>query len=91
GGTLLIADFAPPQGHFLLRAVHRIFYKVSNVIYWSVGLCPLHPIYIYADYYPKLGLRLESTRRFRLFLKGPWVFQTTTAVKDALDVPATTK
>ncbi len=51
GGTLLIADFAPPQGRFLLRAVHRIFYKVSNVIYWSVGLCPLHPIYIYADYY----------------------------------------
>jgi ubiquinone/menaquinone biosynthesis C-methylase UbiE len=91
GGTLLIADFARPQGHFLLRAVHRIFYKVSNVIYWSVGLCPLHPIYIYSDYYSKLGLRLESTRRFRLFLKGPWVFQTTTAVKDAFNVPSTTK
>ena len=90
GGTLLIADFAPPQGHFLLRAVHRIFYKVSNVIYWSVGLCPLHPIYIYADYYPKLGLRLRA-RAASACLKGPWVFQTTTAVKDALDVPATTK
>jgi demethylphylloquinol methyltransferase len=85
GGKLLIADFAPPQGNLLQRGAHRIFYKASNVIYWSVGLCPLHPIYIYSDYYSKLGLRIESTRRFRLFLKGPWVFQTTTTVKDAAD------
>ena len=89
GGTLLIADFASPHGNFLQRAVHRIFYKASNVIYWSVGLCPLHPVYNYSDYYSKLGLRLESTRQFRLFSKGPWVFQTTTAVKDAFEAPST--
>jgi hypothetical protein len=46
-----------------------------------MGLCPMHPIYVYADYYPELGLTLERTHRFRLFRKGPWIFQTITAVK----------
>lgn len=82
GGKLLIADFAPPRGNILLRALHRIFYRASNVIYWAMGLCPLHPIYVYADYFQGLGLKLNSTRRFRLFLRGPWVFQTTAAVRD---------
>jgi demethylphylloquinol methyltransferase len=82
GGKLLIADFAPVRGNVLLRASHRVFYRASNIIYWAMGLCPLHPIYVYSDYYPALGLKLESQRQFRLFLKGPWVFQTTTAVKD---------
>jgi demethylphylloquinol methyltransferase len=82
GGKLLIADFAPPQGSLLLRGLHRVFYRASNVIYWTVGLCPLHSIYVYADYYSRLGLELHSTRRFRLFRKGPWVFQTSTAIKN---------
>jgi demethylphylloquinol methyltransferase len=81
GGKLLIADFAPARGNILLRAAHRIVYRVSNRIYWVMGLCPMHPIYVYADYYPELGLTVERTRRFRLFRKGPWLFHTTTAVK----------
>jgi hypothetical protein len=50
-----------------------------------MGLCAFHPIYIYTDYYPKLGLTVQSTRHFRLFIlgPGPWIFQTTRAVKDA--------
>jgi demethylmenaquinone methyltransferase/2-methoxy-6-polyprenyl-1,4-benzoquinol methylase len=81
GGKLLIADFAPARGNILLRAAHRIVYRVSNRIYWAMGLCPMHPIYVYADYYPELGLTVETTHRFRLFRKGPWLFHTTTAVK----------
>jgi demethylphylloquinol methyltransferase len=81
GGKLLIADFAPPCGRITLRALHKGFYRSSNVIYWAMGLCPLHPIYVYSDYFPRLGLDLQTTHRFRLFLKGPWVFQTTTAIK----------
>lgn len=81
-GRLLVADFAPTRGNILLRASHKIFYRASNLIYWAQGLCPLHPIYVYADYYSQLGVRLQRTRRFRLFGKGPWVFQTTTAIKD---------
>jgi demethylmenaquinone methyltransferase/2-methoxy-6-polyprenyl-1,4-benzoquinol methylase len=81
GGKLLIADFAPPRGRITQRALHQGFYRASNMIYWAKGLCPLHPIYVYSDYYPQVGLDLQTTRRFRLFLKGPWVFQTTTAIK----------
>jgi demethylphylloquinol methyltransferase len=83
GGKLVIADFAPAhQGNAFLRAAHRIYYRAANVAYWTVGLCALHPIYIYADYYPQLGLTLKRTERFRVFARGPWFFQTTTAVKD---------
>ena len=81
GGKLLIADFARPRGSLLLRILHRAFHDTSNIIYWSMGLCPLHPIYIYSDYFPRLGLTLKNARQFRLFWKGPWVFEATTAVK----------
>lgn len=82
GGKLLIADFAPAQGNPFLYAAHRIYYRVANVAYWMMGLCALHSIYIYADEYPRLGLTLKKTDRFRVFGRGPWFFQTTTAVKD---------
>lgn len=81
GGRLMIADFAPVDGRRLQRVLHRLYYKGSNITFWAMGLCPLHPIYDYTEYYLRHGLTLESKRRFRIFFKGPWVFQTTTAVK----------
>jgi demethylphylloquinol methyltransferase len=82
GGKLVIADFAPAQGNPFLYAAHRIYYRAANIAYWMLGLCALHSIYTYADYYPRLGLTLKKTDRFRVFGRGPWFFQTTTAVKD---------
>jgi len=82
GGKLLIADFAPVQGNVVLRVLHRAYYGTGNFIYWMKGLCALHRIYIYADSYPRLGLTLQKTLRFRVFRRGPWMFQTTVAIKD---------
>jgi ubiquinone/menaquinone biosynthesis C-methylase UbiE len=85
GGDFMLADFAPPRGNIVLRARHRLYYAVANVSHWLLGLCALHPIYTYADYFPQLGLRLENTRYFRLSIlgPGPWVFLSMRAVKEA--------
>ncbi len=81
GGKLMIADFAPVRGGVVPRVLHRVYYKAGNLLYWMKGLCALHPIYAYADYYPQLGLQLHRTRHFRIFRRGPWIFQTTVALK----------
>jgi demethylmenaquinone methyltransferase/2-methoxy-6-polyprenyl-1,4-benzoquinol methylase len=83
GGKLLIADCSPARGSVVLRAMHRAYYGAGNLLYWMKGLCALHPIYVYADYYPQLGLRLRKTRHFRIFRRGPWIFQTTVALKES--------
>ncbi len=84
GGDFVLADFAPPRGNIVLRARHRLYYRVANVSHWLVGLCALHPIYTYADYYPQVGLKLQNTRYFRLSIlgPGPWVFLSMRAVKE---------
>ena len=82
-GKLLIADFAPAQGNILQRAQHHLYYVTTLVPHWLTGLCALHPIYVYSDSYPRLGLKLERTQRFRLPFPGfsPWIFQSTVARK----------
>ncbi len=84
GGDFVVADFGAARGNILLRARHRLYYAFVIVSHWIIGLAPLHPIYIYSDYYPKLGLTIQGVRSFRLFIlgPGPWVFQSTRAVKD---------
>jgi demethylmenaquinone methyltransferase/2-methoxy-6-polyprenyl-1,4-benzoquinol methylase len=85
GGDFVVADFGAPRGNVFLRARHRLYYYLVIISHRLMGLCAFHPIYIYTDYYPKLGLTVQSTRHFRLFIlgPGPWIFQTTRAVKDA--------
>jgi demethylphylloquinol methyltransferase len=84
GGDLVVADFAPPRGNIVLRLRHRLYYTVANVAHWTLGLCALHKIYTYADHYPALGLKLQSTRYFRLTIlgPGPWVFLSMRATKE---------
>jgi demethylmenaquinone methyltransferase/2-methoxy-6-polyprenyl-1,4-benzoquinol methylase len=82
-GDFVVADFGIPRGNILLRARHRLYYYVVIISHWLMGLCAFHPIYVYTDYYPNLGLTVESRRQFRLFIlgPGPWIFETTRAVK----------
>jgi demethylphylloquinol methyltransferase len=84
GGDFVLADFAPPRGNIVLRIRHRLYYAVANSSHWMLGLCALHGIYTYADYYPQLGLKLVDTRYFRLSIlgPGPWVFLSMRAVKE---------
>jgi demethylphylloquinol methyltransferase len=83
GGDFVVADFGAPRGNIFLRARHRLYYYLVIISHRLMGLCAFHPIYIYTDYYPKLGLTVQNTRHFRLFIlgPGPWIFQTTRAVK----------
>lgn len=84
GGDFVVADFAPPRGNIVLRSRHRLYYTVANVAHWTLGLCALHKIYNYAEYYPGLGLKLQSTRYFRLSIlgPGPWIFLSMRATKE---------
>jgi ubiquinone/menaquinone biosynthesis C-methylase UbiE len=85
GGDFLVVDFAPARGSRVLRIRHRLYYGVANVFHWMLKLCALHSIYNYPDYYPPLGLKLQSTRYFRLSIlgPGPWIFMSLRATKEA--------
>jgi demethylphylloquinol methyltransferase len=84
GGDFVIADFAAPRGNIVLRFRHWLYYTVANVSHWMLGLCALHRIYTYSDYFPALGLKLQSTRYFRLSLlgPGPWIFLSLRATRE---------
>jgi demethylphylloquinol methyltransferase len=85
GGDFVVADFGAPRGNIFLRARHRLYYYTVIISHQLMGLCAFHPIYIYSDYYPKLGLTVQSRRQFRLYIlgPGPWIFESTRAVKCA--------
>jgi ubiquinone/menaquinone biosynthesis C-methylase UbiE len=84
GGDFVVADFAPPRGNILLRTRHRLYYYVVIISHRLMGLCAFHPIYVYSDYYPKLGLTVQNTRHFRLNIlgPGPWIFLSMRATKE---------
>lgn len=81
GGYLLVADFAVPRGNPLFRALHVLYYRIANVLYWAISRNGLHPIYDYGTILPRHGLTLESIARHRLFPGGPSYFQTAVARK----------
>jgi ubiquinone/menaquinone biosynthesis C-methylase UbiE len=84
GGDFVVADFASPRGNVVLRVRHWLYYTVANVSHWMLGLCALHRIYDYTECYPALGLKLRSTRYFRLSIlgPGPWIFLSMRATKE---------
>ena len=77
GGALLIADFAPRTG------------SLAQWAYWNFALYSfkllannaLHEIYDYSRYLAPLGLRLDETRDFKLFGRGPAWYRTLKASK----------
>lgn len=81
GGKLLIADLAVPQGCLLARWFHRAYTRAANVIFWALGLVPLHPIYDYRRYFAAAGLRCAGERSFRLYGVGPVAYESLTAVR----------
>lgn len=81
GGKLLIADLALPQGNVLARWLHRAYSRLANVIFWTAGLVPLHPIYDYRRDLPASGLHLVGGETFHLFGMGPVAFETLTAIR----------
>lgn len=80
GGMLLIADLAIPQGCLLARCLQRAYSRAANVIFWTLGLAPLHPIYDYRRHFATAGLRCQRERSFRLFGVGPVAYESLTAV-----------
>ncbi len=84
GGDFVVADFASPRGNIMLRVRHWLYYTIANVSHWMLGLCGLHRIYDYTEYYAALGLKLQNARYFRLSIlgPGPWIFLSMRATKE---------
>lgn len=68
GGTLLLTDFALPQGGPVARAITEIYYRPVNWIAWAFGFCALHPILDYARLIEPMGYRIHSERRLPVLL-----------------------
>ena len=68
GGTLLLTDFALPEGGPVARAITEIYYRPVNWIAWALGLCALHPILDYARLVEPMGFRIDTERRFPVLL-----------------------
>ncbi len=83
GAKLLVADFAVPRGNPLLRALHVLYYRVANVMYWAISNNGLHPIYDYAAILPEHSLQVRAVAHHALFPGGPSYFQTVIASKPA--------
>lgn len=81
GGRLLIADVAVPSGSRFQQVTHRTYNGIGIVLYWAMGLVPLHPIYDYRRYFDESKLRCDSIQDFRVLPFGPVSFQAIEAVR----------
>ncbi len=81
GGRLMIADFALPQGNWLQKGLHTLYYRIANTFYWSLSGNDLHPIYDYPKYFTKVGLLPTATKHFPLLRRGPAWYWSVTATK----------
>jgi 2-polyprenyl-3-methyl-5-hydroxy-6-metoxy-1,4-benzoquinol methylase len=68
GGTLLLTDFALPQGGSVARVITELYYRPVNWIAWALGFCALHPILDYARLIEPMGYQIRSERRFPVLL-----------------------
>jgi demethylmenaquinone methyltransferase/2-methoxy-6-polyprenyl-1,4-benzoquinol methylase len=68
GGTLLLTDFALPQGGPVARVITELYYRPVNWIAWALGFCALHPILDYARLIEPMGYQIRSERRFPVLL-----------------------
>lgn len=86
GGSLLIADFAPPGANPARRFLYAAYYRPINWIGWALRLCALHPIYDYSQFFAAAGLELIArnprpvwARRFDI--EGPSLFESLAAAR----------
>jgi hypothetical protein len=85
GGKVLIADLALPQGGALSRCAQRAYSRAANVIFWALGLVPLHPIYDYRRHFADSGLEFANARSFRILGFGPVAYESLTAIAASRD------
>ncbi len=75
GGTLMIADVAPPDGNILSRATNRLYLHGAMLPFWLMGLVHWHPNHDYVQALKDLGWETTSIRNFRMMKLGPVVFR----------------
>lgn len=81
GGRLLIADVAPARGNPLARLFNVLYLKLAMVVFWMLGLVPLHRNYDYTKHFDQAGLMVDHIRYFRFLKYGPVLFQTIVAYR----------
>ena len=75
GGKYMVADVARSQGNLLAQAFNIVYLKLAMVVFWTMGLVPLHENYDYCKLFPDAGLETEHVEFFRFAKCGPVLFQ----------------
>ena len=83
GGTLMIADFAPPSGNLLQRLGAELHHGIPALVFALIVQQVPHAIYDYRPLLAGLGLRLDEVRYFQLYGLGPRRLMSLTATRAA--------
>ena len=83
GGTLMIADFAPPSGNLLQRLGAELHHGIPALVFALIVQQVPHAIYDYRPLLAGLGLRLDEVRYFQLYGRGPRRLMSLTATRAA--------
>ena len=81
GGKLLISDFMCPRGNAAARAAQSLYWRVTNLFYYLIGLIAWHPVYDYPAYFAEAEVELVSIREFRPWGISPVGFSSITATR----------
>ena len=81
GGLLLIADFAPPQGHWFNRFLLKAYHAAAVTVFRLVANNPFHPIYDYEKHFSSLSLELKDKEYFSLLFSTAKWYRALTAKK----------
>jgi demethylmenaquinone methyltransferase/2-methoxy-6-polyprenyl-1,4-benzoquinol methylase len=64
GGTLVLTDFALPEGGLFARLIAEVYYRPVNWIAWALGFCARHPILDHEKGLAEMNFRVASSQRF---------------------------
>jgi demethylmenaquinone methyltransferase/2-methoxy-6-polyprenyl-1,4-benzoquinol methylase len=78
GGRVLIADFAPAEGHALLRAGRALYFGIAVLAFRMLAGNPMHRLYDYRPLLEGAGLNVERSRTFGW---GPVAFRALDATR----------
>lgn len=81
GGKFLVADVTTPQGSIAARVFTTVHHGIAFGVTWLQRLTPRYPVYDYPPLFAAAGLEVVGRRFFRLWRRGPVVYQAITAVR----------
>lgn len=83
GGKYLIADVSLPYGNPLSKIFNWTYLRMGMASFWLIGLVPWHENYDYPAFFNDAGLTFEHAEFFRFARRGPILFQSIVATRNA--------